>query len=412
MTGVRIIAGLDVGSYKICCFIAEAREDGSLTVIGMSHQASAGVKQGVIIDMEAAQHAMASAVHAAEQMAGVQIREVTVSLTAGGPKSKTLRREMTIGGGAIKDVDVRRLLHDCRAEAHGEGRQLIHAVPVGYSIDGSPTTHDPRGMHGQMLGVRMTAVSAAESAVRNLLTCVARCHLEVRDLVLAPYAAGLSAMLEDERDLGATLVDIGGGVTSLAVFYEGSPVHMDVIPVGGRHITNDISQGLHTSIDNAERLKTYFGNAVRSTVDDANMIDVVPIGEDPETGAHQEPRSHLTGIIAPRVEEILELVKHRVESSGVSALAGQRVILTGGAATMPGIREVATQILGKQVRVGRPLRINGLASSTGGPAFATAAGLLMFAVDDRGEARGAEIKKQAMRTGTFGRIGGWLRDNF
>ncbi|MDJ0686384.1 MAG: cell division protein FtsA [Alphaproteobacteria bacterium] len=412
MSGARIVAALDVGSFKVCCFIAEARDDGTLRVIGMSHQASAGVKQGVIVDMELAQQAISSAVHAAEQMAGVQVRDVTVSLTGGAPVTQTLRREMTIGGGAVKDVDVRRLLHDCRAGAQLEGRQLIHAIPVGYSIDGSPTTLDPRGMHGQMLGVRMTVVSAAASTVRNLLTCVARCHLEVRDLVVAPYAAGLAALVEDERDLGATVVDIGAGVTALAVFYEGAAIHMDVIPVGGRHVTNDISQGLHTRIDHAERLKTLYGNAVRSTTDDEEMIDVVQIGEEQDAAGLQAPRSHLTGIIAPRTEEILEMVKRRLDQSGVAGVAGQRMILTGGAAQLPGIREVATHILGKQVRVGRPLRLSGLAEATGGPAFATAAGLLMFAVDDRGEARGAEVKKQSAKVGAFGKIGGWLRDNF
>lgn len=412
MSSHRTIAALDVGSFKICCFIAEARGPGKVRVTGMSHQASAGIRQGMVVDMDAAQQAISSAVHSAEQMAGSQVHEVVVSLTGGHPRSQVLRREMTIGGGAIKDMDVRRLLHDCRGSASLTDSMLIHAVPVGYSIDGSPLTPDPRGMHGQTLGVRMTVVSAAESAVRNLLTCVARCHLEARDLVVSPYAAGLAALVEDERDLGTTIVEMGAGTTSLAVFYEGAAIHTDVIPIGGRHVTNDISQGLHTRIDHAERLKTLYGNAIRSSNEDREMIDVVQIGEDPDATPQQVPRSHLNGIIAPRIEETLELVRQRLDKSGVSGLAGQRVVLTGGAAQLPGLRELAGQILDKQVRIGRPLRISGLAEATGGPAFATCAGLLMFAVDDRGEARSAQAHKPPTNGSLFGRLGGWFRENF
>lgn len=412
MSSPRTIAALDVGSFKICCFIAEARGPGKVRVTGMSHQASAGIRQGMVVDMDAAQQAISSAVHSAEQMAGSQVHEVVVSLTGGHPRSQVLRREMTIGGGAIKDMDVRRLLHDCRGSATLSDSMLIHAVPVGYSIDGSPLTPDPRGMHGQTLGVRMTVVSAAESAVRNLLTCVARCHLEVKDLVVSPYAAGLAALVEDERDLGTTIVEMGAGTTSLAVFYEGAAIHTDVIPIGGRHVTNDISQGLHTRIDHAERLKTLYGNAIRSSNEDREMIDVVQIGEDPDATPQQVPRSHLNGIIAPRIEETLELVRQRLDKSGVSGLAGQRVVLTGGAAQLPGLRELAGQILDKQVRIGRPLRISGLAEATGGPAFATCAGLLMFAVDDRGEARSAQAQKTPSNGKLFGRLGGWFRENF
>ena len=335
MSSPRTIAALDVGSFKICCFIAEARGPGQVRVTGMSHQASAGIRQGMVVDMDAAQQAISSAVHSAEQMAGSQVHEVVVSLTGGHPRSQVLRREMTIGGGAIKDMDVRRLLQDCRGSATLTDSMLIHAVPVGYSIDGSPLTPDPRGMHGQTLGVRMTVVSAAESAVRNLLTCIARSHLEVKDLVVSPYAAGLAALVEDERDLGSTIVEMGAGTTSLAVFYEGAAIHTDVIPICGRHVTNDISQGLHTRIDHAERLKTLYGNAIRSSNEDREMIDVVQIGEDPDATPQQVPRSHLNGIIAPRIEETMELVRQRLDKSGVSGLAGQRVVLTGGAAQLP-----------------------------------------------------------------------------
>lgn len=407
----RTIAALDIGTSKICCFIAEATDTGQIRVKGMSHQASAGVKNGVIVDMEVAYQAILAAVHSAEQMAGQTINSVTASLAGGVPNSAIISRQMTIGGGAIREADIKRLRHDGRMAAQLDDRALIHAIPIGYQVDGSPSILDPRGLHAQNLGLKMHLVTAKNSGVQNLAHCIAKCHLEINDLVVGPYAAGLSALVEDERDLGAAVVDMGGGTTSLAVFYEGVAIHTDCLPVGGTHVTNDIARGLSTPLAHAEKLKTLHGSAIQTAADDREMLDVPQVGED-DNDANQMPKSYLVSIIAPRIEETLELVKQRLEQSGVGGLAGQRIVLTGGASQLPGVRELAQQILGKQVRLGRPLGIQGLAEATGGPAFATAAGLLTFAVDDKGEARATTPNKSRQTGGMFSKMGGWFRENF
>jgi len=405
----RKLTALDIGSTKICCFIAEVTESGRIRVKGISHQQSAGLKAGIIVDMESAYRAILSAVHSAEQMAGENIENVIVSINGGRPASATVTQEMEIGGGAVRDPDITRILQQARQNAELGDRMLLHAIPIGYTIDGGPLLKDPRAMHAQTLGVKMHLVSANEGAIQNLVNCIARCHLGVSDYVLAPYAAGLSALVEDEKDLGATVIDMGGGTTSFTVFYEGAAIYGDCLPVGGQHVTADIARGLSTTIQQAERLKTLYGSCLPAPSDDRDMIDAPRIGEEDDASPNRVPKSFLVSIIAPRIEETFELVRQRLETSGLAGKAGQRVVLTGGASQLPGVRDLANRILGKQVRHGRPLKISGLAEATGGPAFATAAGLLHFAVDDCGEARGASTESSANHGNLLQRVGGWFR---
>jgi len=374
----------------------------------MSHQQSAGLKGGMVVDMESAYRAILSAVHSAEQMAGTTIEDVVLSINGARPHSTTLTREMQIGGGAIRDPDISRLLQEARESVALQDRMLLHAIPIGYSVDGGPLLKEPRSMHAQTVGVKMHVVTANESAVQNLVNCVARCHLTVSDFALAPYAAGLSALVEDEKDLGATVIDMGGGTTSFSVFYEGAAVYGDCIPVGGQHVTSDIARGLSTTLQQAERLKTLYGSCQPAPSDDRELIDAPRIGEEDDTSPNRVPRSFLVSIIAPRLEETFELVRKRMEASGANGMAGQRVVLTGGASQLPGVREMAGRILNKQVRHGRPLKVSGLAEATGGPAFATAAGLLHFAVDDCGEARGSTSQSTANQNGLLAHIGKWF----
>jgi cell division protein FtsA len=407
-----IVAALDIGSTKICCFIGDVDDLGIIRVSGIGHQASKGIKAGSIIDMEAAEQAVLSAVHAAEQMANVTIRSVFVNLNGGHPASYSHYFEHPLRGGAIDDGDVRRLLHETGTEADDTARSLIHAIPVGYKVDGENGIRDPRGLHGSSFGVRMHKVTAATSAIHNLMTCVSRCLLDITDVVANPYAAGLGCLVEDEIDLGVTVIDMGGGTTSIAVFYDGALVYVDSVQIGGNHVTNDIARGLSTPPPQAERLKTLFGNCLSSHADDRETITVPQVGVEDDSKSVQIPKSFLVGIVAPRIEETLELVRSRLEASGLDKLAGRRVVLTGGASQLPGVVELARQILNKQVRLGRPRGLTGLAEATSGPAFSACAGLLSFAVDDRGDARGLALPKHETNSGLFSRIGGWLRENF
>ncbi|MEZ5830241.1 MAG: cell division protein FtsA [Dongiaceae bacterium] len=407
-----LIAALDIGTSKICCFIARVAEDGRPSIAGIGHQISRGVRSGAIIDMEQAELALRTTVHAAEQMAGDTIQEVVINLSGGYPASQTVGVEVPISGREVVDHDLHRVLMQ-GAQVHGPvDRRLIHSIPVGYSIDGSKGIRDPRGMFAEKLGVDMHVVTAAAGAVKNLTTCVARCHLEPRAIVVSPYASGLASLVDDEMDLGVTVIDMGAGTTSLAVFFDGHVVYTDSVPIGGGHVTNDIARGLSTPLAHAERIKTLYGNCIATPADEREIIHVPQVGEE-ETGiSNQIPRSILIGIVQPRLEETFELVRSRLESSGFDKIAGRRVVLTGGASQLSGVRELAALVLDKQVRMGRPIRVHGLADATGGPAFATGAGLLTFALEGESQQPRSTRGGEAHASGFLGRIGSWLKENF
>ena len=410
-----LLAALDVGTTKICCFIARVDDEGNLRVVGIGHHSSDGVRAGSIVDVEAAEMSILAAVQAAEQMAGETIREVIVNLSGGHPESRTLNFDVSIAGHEVSDSDVRKVLSHGRSQSESVERELIHCVPVGYTIDGSRGIRDPRGMYGERLGVNMHLITAATGAVRTLVTCIQRCHLDVAGLVVSPYAAALSSLVEDEMNLGATVIDMGGGTTSIAVFYDGKLVHADSVPIGGSHVTSDIARGLSTPLAHAERMKTLYGSAVPAPSDAHDMIDVPLVGEEDRAQANHVPRSILVSIIQPRLEETLEHIRARLEASGCDKIAGRRVVLTGGASQLQGVQELAAGVLDKQVRRGRPLRISGLAEATGGPAFATCAGLLSYAVSKFVESPALAPRARADSDeshGMFGRFGVWLRENF
>jgi cell division protein FtsA len=407
------IAALDVGTTKICCFIARAGDSGQPLITGIGHQVAQGVRGGVIVDMEGAERAILSTVHAAEQMAGETIREVAVNVSGGYPHSQTVGLEVAIAGQEVSDGDLRRVLDFSAIYQSPQDRRLIHSIPVSYSIDGSRGIRDPRGMFGEKLGVDMHLVTAAAGPLRNLQTCVERCHLDIRSLVVSPYAAGLAALVEDEMELGVTVIDMGGGTTTIAVFFDGNVVFTDSIPLGGGHVTNDIARGLSTPLVHAERMKTLYGNCIPSPADERDMITVPQVGEDDPAQATTVPKSILVGIVQPRLEETFELVRSHLEAGGFNKIAGRRVVLTGGASQLPGVRELAALVLDKQVRMGRPIRAGGLAESTGGPAFATAAGLLAYALAADAEApRAGRPAATGAAYGVFGRLGHWFRENF
>ena len=406
-----LIAALDIGTTKVCCFIAQVEGEDNIRVVGIGHQKSRGLRAGVVVDMDTAEESIRGAVHAAEQMAGETIRDVFVNLSCGAPTSQTVAVEVAIAGHEIGDPDLRRVLSQGYLFSDGSDRETIHSIPVSYTIDGSRGIRDPRGMYGDRLGVNMHVVSASAGPVRNLKTCVARCHLDLQALVVSPYAAGLATLVEDEMDLGVTCIDMGGGTTSIAVFFDGEVVFTECVPVGGLHVTSDIARGLSTPLVHAERMKTLYGSALATAADEHEVIDVPQVGEDDHAMPNHVPKSILVGIIQPRLEETFELVRARLEASGFDRLAGRRVVLSGGASQLQGVRDLAALVLDKQVRMGRPLRVGGLADATAGPAFAACAGLLHYAATRFSDARQRPRRAPADEEGVLGRLGGWLREN-
>jgi cell division protein FtsA len=405
------IGVVDIGTTKMCCFIAR-NNDNEPQILGIGHQVSRGVKGGVVVDIETASHSILAAVHAAEQMAGETLSEIVVNLSGGFNPSRLIKSEINVNGREITDSDMHRVLEHGHVLKEPADREVIHSIPVGFSIDQSRGIRDPRGMFGQRLGVNMHVVTAQSAAVRNLATCIGRSHLEIGALVVSPYAAGLASLVDDETELGVTVIDMGGGTTTIAVFFDGNLVFTDCVPVGGGHVTNDIARGLSTPLAHAERMKTLYGSAIASPADERETITVPQVGEEDDGQANQVPRSLLVGIISPRLEETFELVRDRLEHSGFDKIAGRRIVLTGGACQLPGTRELAALILDKQIRIGRPLRIEGLAEATGGPAFATSAGLVHFALSERAETprRGRALTEEP--GGVFVRFGHWVRENF
>lgn len=410
-------AAIDIGTTKISCFLGRREQGRSgmqlpIRVIGIGHHPSNGLRAGAVVDMELAERSIRAAVEAAERMAGVTARQVAVNLSAGALMSENLSVDVAINGYEISDGDLTHVLEEGRAEFCQSDRQLIHGVPVGYSIDGNRGIRDPRGMFGESLGVDMLMVTAAPGPIRNLTTCVERCHLDVSHLVVSPYASGLACLVEDELDLGVTCIDMGGGTTSVAVFAEGQVQFMGVVPIGGNHVTSDIARGLTTSLQYAERMKTFYGSALGGPNDDKEMIRVPQVGEDESDEGISVPKSALNKIIRPRLEEIFEFTRDMLGLSGLESMTGRRVVLTGGASQLNGARELGGRILGKQVRLGQPIKLTGLAEATRGPAFSTCAGLLSYFAEPPAEAFGlGSSMSPPISLGGLGKMKQWFRQS-
>jgi cell division protein FtsA len=412
-----VIAALDIGTTKISCFIARMSDDeGGYDIVGVGHQASAGIKGGTVVDLEAAETAIRQTVHAAENMAaevmkGYPLRDVVINVPGIHAQSHHFSADIDVLGHEVTEQDIRRALARAQDQSLSPDRDMVHTIAAGYVIDGHAGVRDPRGMFGQSMQVDIHLVTGDSGALRNIATCIERSHLDIAAMCVSPYAAGLSSLVEDEMDLGCTVIDMGGGVTSLAVFQAGKMIYADAIPVGGQHVTSDIARGLTTSIAQAERLKTLYGSAMGSTNDQNELIDVPQVGEDEHSSPNHVPRSLLIGIIQPRVEEIFELVRARLQDSGLGPSTGRRVVLTGGASQLPGLRDLGQMVLDKQVRLGKPIRLTGVPESVTGPAFATTAGLLTY-ITERSEEMPTQVTIQAEPENLMQRIRLWLRENW
>lgn len=407
------IAVLDIGTSKIACFIAHIDSAGEIKITGIGHQLSKGIRSGIITDFAEAEASIVSAVHAAEQMAGETMENVIVSLSGGNLTSRNVTVEMTMVGEEVTDRDIMDIIEQGRAGVAHNEHDIIHCIPVSYYLDGARGIVDPRKMYGKKLGADLHVITGLPSVTRNLAHCVGRCHLNVQEYVASPYASGLSVLEEDEKQLGVTVVDMGGGVTSFSIFGGGKNLYTDAIPVGGMHVTNDIARGLSTSLTHAERLKTLHGSTIVSARDDQVMIDVPPLGEEDADETNTMPRSMLIGVIRPRIEEIFEIVRDKIQLGGAASFAGKRVVLTGGASQLLGMREMATSILGKQVRLGRPKQLAGLAESVSGPAFSTGLGMLEYVVKKPMEEQMFDAyRSRGSLTSGFEKVVNWFKENF
>jgi cell division protein FtsA len=405
-----LVAVLDVGSSKTVCLIGKG-ENGIMRVVGAALRESQGVRAGTIVGLEHAEESIRDAVAAAENHADVRIQNVIISVNCGQPVSITSKAAMSLDGDLVSDGHLRALLAEGRSRCQLDGYELIQSAPTTYVVDEARGVKNPLGMFCQAIGVQMHAVGVKPSPFNNLKLAVERCHLNVVGTQFGAYASGLASLTEDEKQLGATVIDMGGGTTSIAVFLEGHMVHADVIPMGGQQVTADLARMLAAPISAAERAKTLYGAAFGDMEAGADVIPLAQMGEEGEDSAMRVPRSMLTRIIQARLEEIFGQVQSRLRQSGFDVAAGRRAVLTGGACQLTGTRELAGRILNKQVRIGRPQGFPGLPAACTGPDCAAAVGLLMAGATLPPEVLNPEIVRQAPSgdgKGWFSRLTGGL----
>jgi len=385
-----LIAALDIGSSKTVCLIGRA-EAGALKVLAAAMRESQGIRSATVTSLDGAQESIREVVDAAENRADMRIQNVLIAVACGQPVSVTARAAMALDGALVSDQHLHALLSEGRAKCRRDGYEIIQSGPTSYVVDEARGVRDPSGMFCQRIGVAMHAVAVKPSPLQNLKLAIERSHLTVSGQLFSAYASGLSTLAEDERQLGATVIDMGGGVTTIAVFMEGALVHADAVAIGGAHVTADLARMLAAPLSAAERIKNLYGSALGGTDAGGDVVAVAQMGEDGEESAIRVPRSMLTRIIAPRIEEIFNEVQARLRASGFDVAAGRRAVLTGGACQLAGTREVAGRILNKQVRIGRPQAFPGLPAATAGPDYATAMGLLMAGATMPPEALNPEL---------------------
>ncbi|MFO0285888.1 MAG: cell division protein FtsA [Brevundimonas sp.] len=418
-----VVAALDLGASQVACFIMKPEGvrhvDRTIRVAGAGHVQSRGVKGGAIVNMDEAARAIGQAVERAERAAGAPVSGVVVSTAIGQMASHRVRAKVSLGAQPVSDGDLARAIGMALAEIRLPNRRPIHVLPVAWSVDGARGVRDPRNMRGGALGLDLVVVSMAEGAFQTLSHALELAHLDLQGVVAAPVAASLAALEDDETDLGCVCIDMGGGSTSAAVWAGGSLLHIESVNVGGEHVTSDIARGLSTSRAGAERLKTLHGSAMASANEDREMLEAPPRGEEPGAGPVVVPRAMLKTVIAPRVEETLELLRDRLRQSGAGLEPGAGIVLTGGASQLNGVRELAVRVFDRPVRLGRPQRAPHLADAAAGPAFCTAAGVLLRAAYGPREAvsalklmsRQLTAPQPADSRGLISRCAGWLREN-
>ncbi|MDP3482713.1 MAG: cell division protein FtsA [Sulfuricella sp.] len=404
----NLIVGLDIGTSKIVAIVAEILPEGRLEVIGMGQAPSRGLKKGVVVNIESTVNAIQRALEEAELMADCKIREVYTGIAGSHIRSINSHGMVAIKDKEVGQSDVDRVIETARAVIIPTDQQVLHILTQEFIIDGQEDVREPLGMSGVKLEVKVHIVTGAISAAQNIIKCVRRCGLEVRDLILQPLASSMAVLSEDEKDLGVCLVDIGGGTTDIAVFTGGAIRHTSVIPIAGDQITNDVAMALRTPTADAEDLKVKYGCALRQLADAKQMIEVLGVGDRP---ARQLSRQTLAEVIEPRVEELYSLVQAELRRSGFEELLSSGIVITGGSSAMEGMAELGEEVFHMPVRLGMPQYVGGLAEVVRNPRFATGVGLLLAGMDQHQRHHLATLQNGSM-TQIFNRMKSWFQGNF
>jgi cell division protein FtsA len=398
----NIIVGLDVGTTKMCAVVGEVA-DGALEFRAVSTSPSTGLRKGVVVNIEATVESIKNAVKTAELSTGVEINSVYVGISGGHIKGFNSYGAVGVRGKEVTYIDVERVIDSAKAVYVPLDREVLHVIPIGYTLDGQNGIRDPIGMLGVRLEAKVYILTGAVTSVQNLLKCCEKAGIEVIDIVFEPLASAEAILTDDEKELGVAIIDIGGGTTDIILYKDGWLRHSSVIAVGGNHFTNDIAVGLRLTITEAERIKKSFGSTTISMVDENEEIDIVQAGH-----ARKILRRHLAEIIQPRSEELLDMIKNELTSCSGYEIASTGVVLTGGGSMLEGIDRIAEAVLGLPVRIGFPREIKGCREIISNPMYATGAGLVFFGFNTESN----RVFYHDTFTGIFGKMKVWVKGIF
>jgi cell division protein FtsA len=404
----KLMVGLDIGTSKIVAIVAQLRPEGGFEIIGMGQHPSRGLKKGVVVNIETTVNAIQRALEEAELMADCKIREVYTGIAGSHVRSFNSQGMVPVKDKEVAQADIERVIDTARAVQIPNDQQILHVLNQEFIIDGQEDVREPLAMSGVRLEVRVHIVTGAVSAAQNIVKCVRRCGLEVRDLILQPLASALAVISEDEKDLGVALVDIGGGTTDLIVFTHGAIRHTAVIPIAGDQITNDIAMALRTPTKDAEEVKERYGCALSQLADPQDMVEVPGLGDrDPR----QLSRKTLSEVIEPRVEELYSLVQSELRRSGYEELLSAGVVITGGSSVMQGMVELGEELFHMPVRVGHPGYGGTLAEYVRHPRFSTGVGLLLAGLEQHRQKESARRNISSFQQ-VLERMKSWFVGNF
>lgn len=411
----NIIVGLDIGTTKICAIVGEIkdlyRSDGlpSVDIIGIGTSPSRGLRKGVVVNIESTVESIKRAVEEAELMAGVHIQTVYAGIAGGHIKGFNSRGVIAVKDGEVNRRDVDRVIDAARAVAIPLDREVLHVIPQEFIVDDQDGIKDPLGMAGVRLEAEVHIITGAVTSAQNIVKSVNRAGLEVTDMVLQPLASSEAVLTADEKELGVTMVDIGGGTTDIATFIEGSIWHTAVLGIGGNHLTGDVAVGLRTPVSEAEKIKIKHGCAMTGMVDGNETIEVPSVGGRPPRILS---RQVLSEIIEPRAEEIFGLVSREIKRTGYEERVASGVVITGGSSIMEGMTEVAERILDLPVRKGLPQDLGGLADIINNPMYATGAGLILYALKTQGDREVRRFRERKLFHRVAGRVRDWVQEYF
>jgi len=409
-----IVVGIDIGSSQVRTVIVQSFPEEELPrVIGVGVAPSAGLRKGMIVDLEEAIKAVNESVENAERSSGVAVNSAVVSLGGNHISSQSSKGVIAVGraDGEVTEDDIARVINAAQAISVPANKEIVHIIPKNYSLDDQKNIKDPSGMNGVRLEVDATIIEGSTPVIKNLTKCVEQAGIKIDDFVLAPLAAAKACLSKRQRELGVILVDIGGGTTSVVVYEENDLLHTAILPIGGSHITNDIAIGLRTSIDVAERVKIEYGNALPREIGKKEDINLSEI-DSQEEGIVS--RYHVAEIIEARLEEIFSMVNKELRAIGRDKLLPAGVILTGGTAKLPGAVDLAKNILGLPAQTGFPSPLGGLVDKVDDPSFATAVGLVLWGLECLASGRSGGIGNRLVGTisdsmgSTVGSMKKWL----